>query len=629
MPRFPVGNTTEALLFDASDLPEPVQIASITKTASMATSGTPTDFGVSGHARLHAAAPAPAAAVRHFGRFELRQLIGRSTLTMAWMAHDPRARLDVMLMMPRKAPATRDAFDAWWEAARRSAKLSHPNLLTPLEVGHHDHYPFQSFERPQGMTTLVELLAGKQPPAPMDITSWCADLLEGLAYAHDGGVVHGDLGLHSVVIDRQGRAAAWGLSTAHTAASMLQADGLRLQRTAGDRDVTSVGLLLHWLLATQPALDEQDLPTALDRIPQEIIRLPWQLPHPVPEALRAIVNRATDRFEKRRYLSARSFFRAISGWRKVQSEESGGALGLLVDRLHSVGHLPARNGLAQRVVQVARMETQRIDDLADVILQDPALSFELLRMVNSAHYGAQRETAVTTVRRAVQLVGVSGVRRAAGALRAWPGPLKEDAARALEQGLRHARLAGHLAETLVPAGLDAESALLAAQLQHLGRLLALYHFPDEAQQIQMLMQPQPPVKEGEPITPGLTEEGAANAVLGVDLASLAMAVAKHWGLDDSMQELMQPLARDRTVRSPDTSPGWLRLVASCANELLDAARQPATLQAKALGQVAARYARTLDYTPDSLKEAMKTARQKLDQPVLASAAPAAAPPPLG
>lgn len=581
----------------------------------MATSGSPTDFGVSGHARLQGGAPAPAPVVRQFGRFQLRQLIGRSSQTMAWLAHDPRSHLDVMLMMPRKAPATREAFEAWWESARRSAKLVHPHLMAPLEVGHHDHYPFQSFECPQGMSTLAQLLAGKSPPTPMEVASWCADLLEGLAYAHDAGVVHGDVGLHSVVVDRQGRAAAWGLSTALSglsAGSTLQPEALRLHRAAGDRDVTSVGLLLHWLLAGQPALDETDLPTALERLTQEIIRLPWTLPHPVPEALRAIANRSTDRFEKRRYLNARSFYRAISGWRKVQSEESGGALGLLVDRLHSVGHLPARNGLAQRVVQVARMDTQRIDDVADVILQDPALSFELLRMVNSAHYGAKRETAVTTVRRAIQLVGVAGVRRAASALRAWPGPLKEDAARALEQGLRHARLAGHVAEMLVPAGLDPESALLAAQLQHLGRLLALYHFPDEAQQIQMLMQPQPAAKEGEPITPGMTEEGAANAVLGVDLQSLAAAVAKHWGLDESMQELMLPLARDRTVRSPDAPSGWLRLVASCANELLDATRQPAQLQAKALGQVVARYTRTLDYSPDALKEAMKVARQKLD-----------------
>lgn len=580
----------------------------------MAASAPPTDFGVSAHSRLNAAAAPAPAVVRQFGRFQLRQLIGRSSQTMAWLAHDPRARIDVMLMMPRKAPATREAFDAWWESARRGAKLSHPRLLTPLEVGHHDYYPFQSFERLQGQNTLSELLAGKKPPPPLEVTSWCADLLEGLAYAHDAGVAHGDLSPHSVVIDRHGHAAAWGLATSLTgvAAGSLQPEALRQQRAAGDRDVTTVGLLLHWLLANHPALDENDLPTALERLQQEIIRLPWTLPHPVPEALRAIVNRATDRFEKRRYLSARSFYRAVSGWRKVESADSGGALGLLVDRLHSVGHLPARGGLAQRVVQVARMENQRIDDLADVILEDPALSFELLRMVNSAHYGAQRETAVTTVRRAIQLVGIAGVRRAASALRAWPGPLKEDGARALEQGLRHARLAGHLAATLVPAGLDAESALLAAQLQHLGRLLALYHFPDEAQQIQMLMQPQPPLKEGDPVTPGLTEEGAANAVLGVDLQSLAMAVGKHWGLDDSMAELMQPLARDRTVRSPDTVPGWLRLVSSCANEVLDACRQPAALQGKALAQVASRYARTLDYSPEVLKEAVKKAKQLLD-----------------
>ncbi|MEO8297520.1 MAG: HDOD domain-containing protein [Burkholderiales bacterium] len=556
----------------------------------------------------------------------LTQLLGRSSLTMAWLAHDPRAKADVMLMMPRKAPGSRAQLDAWMESARRAARLSHPRLQVPIEIGHHEHWPFQVFERPQGLMTLAEAIHGRHPPPPLDVAAWCLDLLEGLAYAHDAGVAHGDVGLHSLTVDRQGRVAAWGLASAvqgmATQVNTLDPGVLREQRAASDRDVVAVGLLLHWLLAHAPALDEPDLPSAMHRIGQEIVRLPWTLPQPVPEALRAIVNRATDRHEKRRYLSARSFERALSGWRKVEAEESGGAIALLVDRLHSVGHLPARAGLAQRVVQVVRMENQRIDDLTDVVLQDPALSFELLRMVNSASYGGQRETAVTTVRRALQLLGIAGLRRAASAMRAWPGPLKEDAAMALEQGLRRACWAGHLAEDLVPPGLDAESALLAAQLQHLGKLLALYHFPDEAQQIILLMQPQPAINPGEPASPGLTEQAAAMAVLGVDLQSLAMAVARHWGLDETMQDIMQPLPRDRTVRSPDSVSAWLRLVASCANETLDAARLTGPAQNKAFAIIAGRYAKTLDYSPDVLKEALVSAKAKLDRHVVVRSAAA-------
>ena len=63
-----------------------------------------------------------------------------------------------------------------------------------------------------------------------------------------------------------------------------------------------------------------------------------------------------------------------------------------------------------RVVQLSRMETQRLDELADVVLQDPALAFELLRTINSAQFHNDSDGVITTVRRAMQLVGLNGVR---------------------------------------------------------------------------------------------------------------------------------------------------------------------------------------------------------------------------
>jgi non-specific serine/threonine protein kinase len=369
-----------------------------------------------------------------------------------------------------------------------------------------------------------------------------------------------------------------------------------------------------------PAFDEPDLPTAIARLNQDIVRLPWALPQPVSEALRAIINRATDRHPHRRYLGARSLERALAGWRQVQASDRGGPLALLIDRLRTSGHLPSLPGLAQRVTQLSRLETQRIDELADVVLEDPALSFELLRTVNAAQFHGAGEGGVTTVRRALQLIGISGVRRAASGLRAWPGPLNQTHVPALRSAIKTACLAGHLADVLSPAGLDAEGALIAAQLQHLGRLLLLYHFPDEAVQITALMQPSPPMREGDPITPGLSEEAAAMAVLGVDLPSMAHALARHWGLDETVQEMMQPLPLRQGVHPPTAADGWMRLVASCANETLNALRQPAAARPRALNQVANRYAKALGTTADSLKQSLQDAKDKLDRHLKAKAA---------
>jgi non-specific serine/threonine protein kinase len=215
------------------------------------------------------------------------------------------------------------------------------------------------------------------------------------------------------------------------------------------------------------------------------------------------------------------------------------------------------------------------------------------------------------VRRAIQLIGVQGVRRAASALRAWPGPLRGGQVQRLERALQRACLAGHVAELLTPAGIEPEGCLLAAQLQHLGRLLVLYHFPDDAVQMQGLMSPAPSQGAEAAVVPGMTESAAAMAVLGVDLRGLATAVVRHWGLDAGMQAMVCPLPRDKVVYSPKTVEGWISVIASCANEMVDGCLLPAAMQTHAQSRVASRYAKTLGYSAEDLALVLLDARTRL------------------
>ncbi|TMH10661.1 MAG: HDOD domain-containing protein, partial [Betaproteobacteria bacterium] len=99
---------------------------------------------------------------------------------------------------------------------------------------------------------------------------------------------------------------------------------------------------------------------------------------------------------------------------------------MLLDRMRTVGHLPAMPGVGSRVARLSAKDGQHTEEIADQILQDMALSFELLRQVNSAQVqGTQMAGSgpVLTIRRAIALVGLNGMRQAASALRMWPGPL--------------------------------------------------------------------------------------------------------------------------------------------------------------------------------------------------------------
>jgi len=582
------------------------------------------------------ALPAASASTPHptraFGRFELRRLLGKSAGAMVWLAHDPAAGHELMLTMPRVQPVNAAALEAWMHEVRAASRLDHPNLAPIAEVGVQDHWPYVAVDRGIGIT-LDEWLAERHSNAPPDAVQRIVDALQGLAFAHEAGVAHHDLQTHSLLVDERGRVRVAGLAVAsldaraaqpgrppltNDRAMAMDPSQLRAQRRAAARDVLACGLLLHGLLAGAAPLETADTAAVMQRMAplgRELVRLPWATPLPIPEALRAIANRCTSAQERLRYQNARTLIGALLGWHKAQAEDGGGPIEVLIDRLHAIGHLPALPGLAARVARVTSLESQRTDEIADQVLDDTALSFELLRTLNSAKVQGtqvQGNGPVLTLRRIISLIGVNGVRLASNTLRPWPGPLSATQAALLQVTLDRARLAGHTAQALRPKGYDAQVVYLIAVLQNLGRLMLRYHFADEAEQIAQLMRPAMSATEPPTEQPGLSEVAASYAVLGVDVESLGTAVGRHWGLGDDVMHMVRRLAPDATVRKPDHDADVLRMTASAANEAVDALHETTPARVVAgIQQIGQRYARALGIGPRDIQDALKAGRERL------------------
>lgn len=553
-------------------------------------------------------------AVRFFGRFQLLNLLGKSQRSMVWRVDDPRVGQELLLAMPRMRPPDAAAADRWRLAVRRATRLDHPSLAPVVEVGEHDRWPFVVYD--PGRSSLFSEKIDAKGMSAQEAVPWIIEVLQGLAFAHEAGAAHHDLQPYMVLLPEHGPARLIGLGVAMEPNDpALQ--GLLAQRQAAERDVLSAGILMHHALAGTPALDQHDVAMVIERLPpqgRELVRLPWSTAHPVPEALRAIINRATDRQERHRYRNARTVIRALEGWLQSDGEHGGGPLAMLLDRMRVVGLLPAMPGAAQRAARIATMEREHNDALAELVLRDMALSFELMRMVNSAQVRgamASGNGPILTIRRTIDMLGLEGVRRAAQSLRPWPGPLDESQAAGLDHLMHRVRLAGQVAQWLRPAGYDAEVVYLLAMLQNLGRLVVRYHFPDEANQIDRLMKPAPPKEPGEPEEPGMTEEAASFAVLGLDVATIGSAIARHWGLDDSVLHMMTRAPVTTAVHASDADGEMLRLSASCGNEVIDALARPPQQQASALQRVAQRYARVLGI---SLRDVQMAAQGQPPEP---------------
>lgn len=570
--------------------------------------------------------PSSPAAPRYFGRFELRQQLGRSGASQVWLAIDSHLKHEVCLYVPRVQPVNEAERDLWMEDVQQGARLKHPQLAQVLEVGAHEAWPFAIVERGE-LLTLGERLSTGSPLTPQESATLVVDVLEGLAYAHEAGVAHQDIGLHSVLLDRLGRARLAGLGVGLRPATSAGGRRMRLDlygmRLATERDVLMVGLLLHRLLANQAALDEPDFGNAVARVETEIIRLPWNTPQTVPEALRAITNRATDRQQRQRYLNARTLLSALQRWIRAHTEDAGGPLALLLDRLNTVGALPGRPGTERALMTMLSVETLRVDDLVDVILKNPAMAWEMLRSVNTASFqSSSDDDGATTLSRAVVMLGQEGIRRVASSIRAWPGALAAqaslnqdegtDAVAALSAEMRRHCIAGHVARLMAPFSIKDEEASMAAMAQCLGSVLIAYHFPEEAAQIQRLMQELAPTEpDGKP-TPGMLPEAAVSAVLGVDSDELTGAVLRHWGLHDRLLSAARPLSRGNPVRKPATPEETLRSFASLANELAATVLLEPEKMPSAVHQVYMRYARALDLTPKECIQNLELATRLVD-----------------
>ena len=201
------------------------------------------------------------------------------------------------------------------------------------------------------------------------------------------------------------------------------------------------------------------------------------------------------------------------------------------------------------------------DKLANVILRDFALTGKLLKLVNSAFYGA-RATEVTSISQAVVFLGLEKVRMTANSLTFF-GHMKGNSA-VLKDSMTKSFLSGliarHLAQREKLPG--AEEAFICGMCQNLGENLVLFYFAEEFDEITELQN-----------SKNLDKAAAARGVLGVSYSDLGAAVAKSWNLPRSITDSIRGIPPGQ-LGVPGSETEKLRDIAVFANELCDLFQRP-------------------------------------------------------
>ncbi|QJW93684.1 serine/threonine-protein kinase [Frigoriglobus tundricola] len=262
------------------------------------------------------------------GRFEIRQLIGEGAFGRVFLAFDPQLGRQVAIKVPHRdglTPAFRDRF---LREARATATIHHPNVCPVHDVGTDGDLPYIVMHYVVG-GTLAGLIEKLTDPLPIRKAVVIARKLAlGMAAAHEQGVIHRDLKLQNVLIDRASREVLitdFGLARLDgqsrvtvdgavfgTPAYMSPEQARGLQDGVGPlSDVYSLGVILYHLLTG-------DVPfrgTVFEVLVQH-----WETSPRPPSALRADVSpeldaiclRAMAKAPADRYPSAKAFARALS-----------------------------------------------------------------------------------------------------------------------------------------------------------------------------------------------------------------------------------------------------------------------------------------------------------------------------
>ena len=287
--------------------------------------------------------------------------------------------------------------------------------------------------------------------------------------------------------------------------------------------------------------------------------------------------------------------------------EADVTLAYLLRRMRSKSDFPALSASVARVQALSESETDSLHSLCDEILKDVALTQKLLRVVNTAHYRRAGTDPISTISRAVSLIGVGGVRNLALSLMLLDHMQDQGHAHQLKQAFLHTVMAGTLASELAVNQREAEEVFVGALFRRLGWLLVAFYLPEDADQIRQL--------GGEPgLATSADSARIVQQVLGVDLESLADHVGREWGLPPSLLAGMRSPGENVPTHSLAGHASRAHWLASLAQSASDAMlhTEPAQL-GDALNQLQRRYQTALGLEGDALQEAAGRSRQRLTE----------------
>ena len=254
------------------------------------------------------------------GRYRVLGRLGVGGMATVYLAEDSSLGRKVALKVMAERYAEDGEFvERFRREAQAAARLNHPNIIAVYDRGEADGRPYIAMEYLQGRT-LKQVIQKEGPLPPERAIALAMQVLAGLRYAHEHGVVHRDVKPHNVLVGDDGRIKVTDFGIAHAGdpqmtevgsivgtAQYLSPEQARGRSVGPQTDVYSLGVVLYEMLAGRvPFEGDSSVAIAMQHVSDEPPPLRSLVPQ-VPESLAMVVAHSMLKQPEQRYGSADEF----------------------------------------------------------------------------------------------------------------------------------------------------------------------------------------------------------------------------------------------------------------------------------------------------------------------------------